>query len=160
MRVNKLTKIFGVGPLGMLLSVLLLGAVWLVHGWLGRPPMTQYQGLMTWLFGLSVGLGLGLIAWSMVILPPGQRGNELCTSGPFRYVRHPLYAGFISLMTFGLALHLNGYVYLVWAVALHPLWHYLIKTEEDLAREVFGQQYAQYASRTGRFFPRLLPAKD
>jgi protein-S-isoprenylcysteine O-methyltransferase Ste14 len=155
MRVNRLTKIFGVGPLGMSLSICLLGAAWLVDGWLGLPPITRHQGLATWLFGLSVGLGLALIAWSMAALRPEDRGNKLCTAGPFRWLRHPLYAAFISLMSWGLALHLNGWVYLVWAAALQPLWHRLIRYEEDLTVAVFGQQYQDYAARTGRFLPHL-----
>ncbi|CAO0821865.1 hypothetical protein DFAR_260008 [Desulfarculales bacterium] len=53
-------------------------------------------------------------------LPPDQRGNELCASGPFCYLRHSLYAAFVSLMYFGLALHLNGYAFLSLGHRLAP----------------------------------------
>ena len=88
-------------------------------------------------------------------MPATERGNKLSTRGAFKYVRHPLYAAFLSIFDFGLAVYLNSYVYIAWAILLHPVWHYVIRYEERLMVNIFGQVYVDYQARTGRFFPRL-----
>jgi protein-S-isoprenylcysteine O-methyltransferase Ste14 len=106
---------------------------------------------------LGVGL-IGLVAlvvWSLRSLPPSARGRQLCTQGAFRYVRHPLYAAFLSHFNFALALFLGHPIYLLWAIALHPIWHVLMRSEERLMLRDFGEPYREYAARTGRFIPRF-----
>jgi len=39
--------------------------------------------------------------------------------GPFKYVRHPMNAAWITFVSSGLALYLNFRVYFLWGVALH-----------------------------------------
>jgi len=52
--------------------------------------------------GASVlAVGLGLASWVMITNPyiwsevPIQRGQTVCSAGPYRFVRHPAYAGLI-----------------------------------------------------------------
>jgi protein-S-isoprenylcysteine O-methyltransferase Ste14 len=96
-----------------------------------------------------------MIVWSVTSLPTTDRGNKLCIAGAFRYVRHPLYAAFLSIFNFGLAVYLNSYIFVLWAVLLHPIWHYVVRYEERLMINVFGEEYFEYQKKTGRFFPRL-----
>jgi protein-S-isoprenylcysteine O-methyltransferase Ste14 len=107
------------------------------------------------LFLVSVVVTLAAIIWSVKSLPASERGKKLSTRGAFKYVRHPLYAAFLSIFNFGLALFLNSYIYLLWAVILHPVWHLLVHHEERLMVDIFGQSYVEYQRRTGRFLPRL-----
>jgi protein-S-isoprenylcysteine O-methyltransferase Ste14 len=44
-------------------------------------------------------------------------------------------------------------------VMLHLLWHLAISIEERSLAAQFGQEYLDYASRTGRFIPRLFPLR-
>lgn len=99
---------------------------------------------------------LVIIVWSFRSLPTADRGNKLCTSGAFKYVRHPLYAAFLSVFDFGFAIYLNGYIFVLWAVLLHPIWHYLVKYEERTMIDTFGEAYLEYQERTGRFLPKLM----
>ncbi len=78
----------------------------------------------------------------------------LVTTGPYRFVRHPMYVGLgallpsIALVTANALVALSGVI----GVAL------LVKrtsTEEAKLVERFGEAYRQYASRTGRFVPRI-----
>lgn len=157
MRNTPYARIFGAGPAGTAASLALLAAAVAVAA---RTP-----GLA---FGLPAGLRLGVAAagavaaaavvlWSVRSLPVGDRGRRLAVDGPFRWVRHPLYAAFLSLFNPALAVALDHPAYLVWAGALHPLWHALIRPEERLLQALFGEPYRAYAARTGRFFPRLGP---
>jgi protein-S-isoprenylcysteine O-methyltransferase Ste14 len=81
-------------------------------------------------------------------------GSRLCTRGPFRFVRHPMYAAWISLIVPGVVLILNRWVGVLWLAALHPLWHGLVRREEHTMEGLFGEAYRRYAARTGRFLPR------
>ena len=56
----------------------------------------------------------------------------------------------------GVALYLNSWFYLLWVLLLHLVWHKLVKQEEILMINTFGDLYKDYARRTGRFFPKIL----
>jgi protein-S-isoprenylcysteine O-methyltransferase Ste14 len=101
-----------------------------------------------------------LVWWSLRTLKPKDRGQYVCTRGPFRYVRHPLYASFLSWFNFGLAIYLGHWAFMAWAVSLHPLWHWVIRKEEKDMQAQFGDEWVDYASRTGRFVPRLIPFRS
>lgn len=146
-------RLFGNGPKGLLLSLIALAlSLWARHylAWdLGLTPP------MRWV-ALCLGTGattLGVI-YAVRSLPPKERGRKLCTTGAFRYVRHPLYASFLVCFNFGVAIWLNSWLTLIWAFALFPLWHKLMEREEALMHNVFPHQYANYKARTGRFLPR------
>jgi protein-S-isoprenylcysteine O-methyltransferase Ste14 len=149
-----LKKIFGVGPLGGLISVGLL----LVAAWIDRPTgsgaITQQTALIRWIGGLLILGGLGLHLWSFVTLRQWWVENRLCTRGPFRFVRHPMYAGWISLIAPGMVLILNRWIYVLWLAVLHPVWHALVRREERTMTALFGDVYRRYAARSGRFLPR------
>lgn len=149
-------KTFGSGPAGVVVSIVLLFIAFLVNRQFGLPPISDNQALLDIIFIALIILTLVIIAWSLWSLPAADRGNRLCTSGAFRYVRHPLYAAFLSVFNFGLAIWLNSYVYLAWALLLHPVWHLLVRDEEQMMVATFGDAYREYQERTGRFFPRLV----
>lgn len=148
-------KTFGSGPVGVVASLILLFIAFLVNRQSGIPPISDNQALLDTIFIASIVLTLALITWSLRSLPAAERGNRLVTSGAFHYLRHPLYAAFLSVFNFGFAIWLNSYVYLAWALLLHPVWHYLVRDEEGMMVATFGGAYREYQERTGRFFPRL-----
>jgi protein-S-isoprenylcysteine O-methyltransferase Ste14 len=74
----------------------------------------------------------------------------------FKYVRHPLYAAFLDFFDFGLAVLLNNWIYIIWAVLLHPVWHLLINKEEEDLKKIFPGEYEEYCKNTGRFIPRII----
>jgi protein-S-isoprenylcysteine O-methyltransferase Ste14 len=81
-----------------------------------------------------------------------ERGQRVITSGPYRYVRHPMYAGAI-LYFFGAPLLLGS----VWGLALVPLLIAVLAVrtlneERMLAAELDG--YSDYAARVRK---RLVP---
>jgi len=79
----------------------------------------------------------------------------LITSGPYRFVRHPIYSGLL-LAFVGTALAraewrgVLAVVLVVWA-----LWRKL-RTEEQRMREHFGPAYDEYARRTPALIPFIL----
>jgi len=156
MRICKFNKIFGVGPIGLVISVILLLTAFFLGNQVGLPKISEKRFALDIIFGASLLAAISLVWWSIESLPVSDRGKVLCTWGPFKYVRHPLYAAFLSILNFGFALFLNNYIFLVWAIILHPIWHYLVRYEENLMIDLFRDAYKEYQKRTGRFFPKLL----
>jgi protein-S-isoprenylcysteine O-methyltransferase Ste14 len=81
-----------------------------------------------------------------------DRGQTVVSTGPYRYVRHPLYAGFI-LFTVGTALLLGSAYGVLGALILNALIAWRAGREEQvLKRELAG--YGEYMTRVKyRFFP-------
>jgi len=152
---DKLRKIFGVGPRGAAVSLLLLALSAGVDRWLGHPVLANRAAFLRAIGLALVLLGLGLHGWAFSTLRHWWKEDRLCTGGPFRYFRHPMYAAWITFVSFGAALCLNSWVYVGWVFLLHPIWHRLVKQEETAMRERFGEVYGNYAWRTGRFLPRI-----
>lgn len=91
-------------------------------------------------------------SWRMGI-DPGER-TALVVSGPYAYVRHPIYALSVVMMS-ATMLAIGSPVMLV-AGAVHLsflVWE--AKREEQYLASLHGETYVQYCSRTGRFFPSL-----
>ena len=81
-----------------------------------------------------------------------DRGQTVVSTGPYRHVRHPLYAGFI-LFTVGTALMLGSAYGVVGALVLNALiaWR-AVREEQVLQRELAG--YGEYMTRVKyRFIP-------
>ena len=83
-----------------------------------------------------------------------DRGQTVVSTGPYRHVRHPLYAGFI-LFTIGTALLLGSAYGVLGAMVLNGLiaWR-AVREEQVLQRELQG--YGEYMTRVKyRFLPYL-----
>ncbi len=121
----------------------------------GLPVITGKPAVNQGIFIALTAITVAVVIWSVRSLPPAERGRRLCTSGAFAWFRHPLYAAFLTFFNFGLAFQLDNWIFLVWAVVQHPVWHLNIRYEEQLVRDHFGAEYDDYAHQTGRFVPRF-----
>ena len=106
-------------------------------------------------------LGLLLFAWmfhhlgSNVTSTSMPRSNAtLVTSGPYRWIRHPMYTAALILVA-GAALLTANLVVIVGGVMMFLLLAARSGVEEERLVEKFGEAYVAYQGRTGRFFPRL-----
>jgi protein-S-isoprenylcysteine O-methyltransferase Ste14 len=152
---NQLKKIVGIGPVGAVISLLLLAVFVWADAMLKLSITVAHAGFIKTIGIMLIISGVGLHIWSFFALRSWWRDDRLCTGGAFKYFRHPMYAAWISFIAPGFALYLNSWVYLTWAVFLHVLWHQLVKREEQIMVDTFGDAYKDYARRTGRFFPRM-----
>lgn len=113
-------------------------------------------------FGILIGL-LVLILW-VPVLATGLRSlrsrdrlgrsDALITTGVYRYVRHPLYAG-LSFSVVGVGLTLGSRLLIAGgAVWLFVTWVWSVGEERDLMRR-FGSAYEVYRSSTPRTVPHI-----
>ncbi|NNC93888.1 MAG: isoprenylcysteine carboxylmethyltransferase family protein [Acidimicrobiia bacterium] len=129
----------------------------------GTPP--EWMRLGALVVGALLGsAGLGLYLWGRFTLGEmynvsSSLGTELfadhrlITNGPFRYVRHPMYAGIGLAALGGLA------VYRTWSMvfAVASVLGLSIKArhEEQLLAAEFGSTWSEYSALVPAFWPRL-----
>ena len=105
--------------------------------------------------------GIALAVWARLHLgrnwgmPMTQRAEpELVTSGPYRFVRHPIYSGLLVAML-GTTL-VNNLLGLIIVAVLVAYFYYCGTVEERNLVSAFPAAYPQYRGRTKMLIPFLL----
>jgi protein-S-isoprenylcysteine O-methyltransferase Ste14 len=151
----------------LLLALLFAGTLLMPLAYLSFPWFNCADyALPTWAGAagtLVFALAVGLLCWSHAVL--GQNwsptlqigeGHRLVTAGPYRYVRHPIYAAhWLWALAQPLLLH-NWIAGLSALAAVAPMYLLRIRREERMMLEHFGEEYRSYMTRTGRLIPRLV----
>lgn len=91
-------------------------------------------------------------AWRIGIDPENR--SELAEEGPYRWIRHPIYSGML-LVVLGTMLALPHPAITVAALLTVLGLAFQAHREERHLLHTFGDRYARYLARTGRFAPRL-----
>lgn len=108
------------------------------------------------LFHFIAGLSFLLCGGALRIWATGhiEKITRLATSGPYRFVRHPLYAGNF-LIGIGFCVFANGWYFLPLFILLCFLFYYpLILEEEKFLTQSFPE-YKLFAQDVPRFIPRF-----
>jgi len=144
-------------PAGLLVFILwfVLTRVFGANSLTVHSPIVRAVGVVLFVSGLS------LAVWARIYLgrnwgmPMTQKDDpELVTSGPYRFVRHPIYSG-ILLAVLGTALATNLY----WLIACAVMGAYFIysaRVEEQLMSASFPDTYASYRLKTKMLIPFVL----
>jgi len=107
--------------------------------------------------GVILFIGEGMRVWASGHL---IRNKEVTTSGPYAYVRDPLYLGRLLLLI-GFCVMGWGYNWILLVVGLGIFFmNYMPrKYRKEIARleDRFGEEYRRYASYTRSLIPRLKP---
>lgn len=114
-------------------------------------PHTGFLHILSFVF---IFLGFALLSKSWHVLFHAQRGHQLATTGPYRYVRHPQYVGFVSIML-GFLLQWPTLLTLVMFPVLVVMYVRLAISEERDSEAAFGEAWRRYVEVTPRFIPRL-----
>jgi protein-S-isoprenylcysteine O-methyltransferase Ste14 len=106
-------------------------------------------------------VGFGLAVWARLYLGRNwglpmslKEGHELVTTGPYRYVRHPIYTG-VLLAILGSAL-VNGPIWVAVLAGMAVYCVYSARVEESLMLRQFPEEYAVYKRRTKAIVPFLI----
>lgn len=119
--------------------VLLVG-----FGWLSHP-----SGI-SMLIGLPVAiLGLLLRGWAGGHLAKDQ---QLATSGPYAYLRNPLYVGTLTVAGGLVVASRSIWLVLLFAAVFFLVYLPAVELEEQHLREIFPD-YGEYARKVSRFLP-------
>jgi protein-S-isoprenylcysteine O-methyltransferase Ste14 len=119
-----------------------------------------------WLRWMGVGIalaGFALLQWAQITLgrswsdaPRMMKEQALITSGPYQFIRHPIYTAFILILGSTFLISANWLIGLTWAGMTILDIASRIGFEESLMVEYFGDQYREYMKKTGRLLPKVL----
>jgi protein-S-isoprenylcysteine O-methyltransferase Ste14 len=119
------------------------------------PPLIRFLGV------LAATLGVAIIWWSHATLRETfsttlrlREDHRLVTSGPYRYVVHPIYTGFLLLFLATTLFTRSWLIGVLGALVIGSLMTTRLRREERMMTGRFGADYTEYLARTGRFFPR------
>lgn len=134
--------------------VFLVNPGWMTWSKLGFPDWVRWLGVgigvlcvigIYWLFS-NIGSGITPVSAT-------RKEHKLSTSGPYRWVRHPLYTiGSSFYISFGMMAD-NWFIM---AMGILTFIVMAIRTPKEEANLIakFGDEYREYMQRTGRFFPK------
>jgi protein-S-isoprenylcysteine O-methyltransferase Ste14 len=135
--------------------VYLINPRWMAWSRIGLPDGIRLLGV-----GLGIVCILG-IYWLFSSIGSGitptsatRRQHTLVTSGPYRWIRHPLYTfGSVMFISFGLMAD-NWFIALLGILTFIAMAIRTPKEEANLITK-FGDEYRDYMKRTGRFLPKF-----
>lgn len=124
--------------------------------------MPSSRTLRLWMIGLGLVMvvaGTVINLWGRVVLGRNWANqikiydnHTLVTSGPFRYLRHPLYSSLMLMAYGGCLLYSNWLGVLLTSAAFVPMMNYRAAQEEVLLKRAFPE-YEAYCQKAGRFLP-------
>ena len=131
------------------------GAAWIDVFSFPMPPWLRW-----------VGFAVGIVTvvfwtWTQITLDTQwsaqlqlSKDHHLITTGPYAYVRHPLYVGMLGWCA-ALVLLTANWIFMAVCVLSAGWLLYRVPKEEQMMVEAFGDEYKAYMQRTGRYFPKL-----
>ncbi|MDE1835353.1 MAG: isoprenylcysteine carboxylmethyltransferase family protein [Euryarchaeota archaeon] len=136
-------------------GIIVLSTVDRANPLLGLPPL----GVL-YLGDALMGLGIAVRVWAITVLGRFfttrvmiQKGHQLITKGPYRWVRHPSYTGALTTLI-GLSLAYGSLLGTLLALTVGATcFGYRIHVEEKALAEGFGKEYEEYRRHTRRLIP-------
>ncbi len=130
-------------------------AGWLATRLVPDTPLVEGLGVAVTVAGLAFAIwARSRLAGNWSGFVTVKVGHELVRTGPYRWVRHPIYTG-MTAASAGTALALGQARGALAAVLLYVGFKIKSRIEERTMAGVFGADYAEYRQHTGALFPRL-----
>ncbi len=142
------------GVFGSISIANLFATLFATLGFALLPIVSFYLGLA------MIMLGMAFRFWAVATLRSFfsytvqiKEGHHVIESGPYRFVRHPAYAGtLLTIAGVGFALQSWGAVLLI-AVVFLAAFGYRMQVEERALVDSLGEEYLSYAKRVKRIIP-------
>jgi protein-S-isoprenylcysteine O-methyltransferase Ste14 len=84
-----------------------------------------------------------------------MKEQTLIMSGPYQFIRHPIYTAFILILGSTLFISANWLIGFAWIGMTSLEIASRIGFEEGLMLEYFGDTYREYMKRTGQLLPKI-----
>jgi len=134
-----------------------INPTWLSWASLPFPGWLRWTGV-----GIAL-LGFALLQWAQNTLgknwsdtPRMIKEQALITSGPYQFIRHPIYTAFLLILGSILFLSANWLIGSAWLGMTILELASRIRFEEGIMLEYFGDQYREYMKTTGKLLPKLI----
>jgi protein-S-isoprenylcysteine O-methyltransferase Ste14 len=159
---GKTLPMYLITEVGIMIALLHVGLLGWYGVWQQQLDPRLLAGTLT-LFGLS----LAMFWWTLLTVREQRLTfaytkdvpQLLLAGGPYRLVRHPFYTAYM-LGFFAAPLALAAWWLLPTSIFMFCLyWQAAVLEEDKFAKSELAEQYNAYKRGTGRFLPRLLPAR-
>lgn len=128
---------------------------WMQYQFFPDNPYVQILGVLICAAGIMLAVDARNHLGKNWGLPMDERENsDLVTTGPYQFVRHPIYSG-IVLATIGSILT-SGFLWVVWLIIIVPYFIYSALKEEKRMLKQFPGVYPDYMKRTKMFILFLI----
>src|SRR5215469_318035 len=124
--------------------------------------IVPHLALTAWAAAVLCVIGLAFAFWARVTLGRNwsgvvtlKEGHELVERGPYRFVRHPIYTGILT-MFFATALALGHLAGFAATLLMFASFWIKLRDEEQLMLQQFPDRYAVYRRRAKRIIPFVL----
>ena len=126
----------------------------LEHGWL--LSLIEVIGLLLYIAGFA------LMCWALLTLgrfyqlggSAPRSEDRMVTAGPYRFIRHPMYAAALSI-SLGLSLLIQSAAFFVVFLIYVALMFGLIPLEEQELQKAYGDRYQEYRRKTKMLIPAI-----
>jgi protein-S-isoprenylcysteine O-methyltransferase Ste14 len=149
--------ILGLGLLGFAIPLWIID--WDVHLFPLEIDVFRFIGLAFIILGI---VGMTAFIWGWIVSGTGSPlpfdvPKELIVRGSYRFVRNPMYVGYL-LIVFGEFLFFKSSALLLYLLTLFLFLHaFVVFVEEPMLKHQFGESYEQYCKSVPRWIPRLKP---
>lgn len=148
--------------LPLAIAIALIGpGDWFGDCWLHARMYPPYAGMAV-LGALLTLLGVAFACWARFVLGRNwssvvqvKQDQDLIQSGPYRWVRHPIYTGLL-LAFLGTATAIGEWRGLICVAIVAVSFWFKLRLEERWMRENFGASYESYMQRTKALIPGVL----
>jgi protein-S-isoprenylcysteine O-methyltransferase Ste14 len=134
-------------------------------------PLLFFPGATRHVIVIEIGLGLPLLLLgeSLRLVSVGFAGRvtrtrtgqlgPLVVTGPYRFLRNPLYVGNLLILAGGLILCGRFPLVPVFVPIAALYYQQIVRWEESYLQSVFQREYDEYCRSVPRWIPRLMPAR-
>lgn len=156
MNAKQMTR-WGIGPKFTIISVIYAAIVFTIQNILfSELRFVIYSTLINKIIGIV----LMLIGFIIFLIPAFTIDKyfyegKLCTKGVYAYLRHPIYAAWISFIMPGFVIFSGSILGITIPIFMYIIFRTLIPVEEKYLLDKFGDEYREYQSKVWAVFPKL-----
>ena len=133
----------------------ILFIVLLLLPWREPTVLSLVVGAALFIVGIALALAsVRTLGKALTPTPVPIEGAGLRTTGPYRFVRHPIYSALL-LVTLGLLVAVGSGVGWMWGLVIVVFFWLKSRWEDSLLREAYDAEWVAWSKTTGALVPRL-----
>jgi len=129
--------------------------VLLLLPWRTPTPLSLLSGVLLVACGIALAIAaMRTLGKALTPTPVPIEGAGLRTSGPYRYVRHPIYSALL-LATLGFLIAVGSTWGWAWGVVVVLFFWGKSRWEDSLLQDTYDGEWNEWSTRTGALIPRV-----
>ena len=146
------------GDAGQIIAFVVFLIIWVVDSFFLKISvwLTDYISLYIRLAVavITFAVSLYLLNASHKVVAGEHRPEKVITDGVFKYLRHPLYLSAILFYLVFIFATFSLASFIFW-IGIFIFYNYIAGYEEKIMLAKFGEDYASYMQKTGKWLPKL-----